>query len=142
MAEKSSFMGKKSSFKGKNRVLSFLVKSSSLKTHKKKPDIVLWKSNQNLQGCSNFKMEMISFFPLNFQFSLNFFLKAVKTIKMLNKWLPYITITSILFVFIDAGEDTMMKVWAIFWRHFQLRNVTYFPAFLIIPYDFRLILGL
>ena len=28
MAEKSSFMGKKSSFKGKNRVLSFLVKSS------------------------------------------------------------------------------------------------------------------
>ena len=28
MAEISSFMGKKSSFKGKNRVLSFLVKSS------------------------------------------------------------------------------------------------------------------
>ena len=37
MAEKSSFMGKKSSFKGKNRVLSFLVKSSFPQIAQKKP---------------------------------------------------------------------------------------------------------
>ena len=36
MAEKSSFMGKKSSFKGKNRVLSFLVKSSFPQNAQKK----------------------------------------------------------------------------------------------------------
>ena len=37
LAEKSSFMGKKSSFKGKNRVLSFLVKSSFPQNAQKKP---------------------------------------------------------------------------------------------------------
>ena len=36
MAEKSSLMGKKSSFKGKNRVLSFLVKSSFPQNAQKK----------------------------------------------------------------------------------------------------------
>ena len=39
MAEKSSLMGKKSSFKGKNRVLSFLVKSSFPQNAQKKPAI-------------------------------------------------------------------------------------------------------
>ena len=48
MAEKSSFMGKKSSFKGKNRVLGFWAKSSFPRNAQKKSLAVYQKTGINL----------------------------------------------------------------------------------------------
>ena len=72
MAEKSSLMGKKSSFKGKNRVLSFLVKSSFPQNAQKK-GLLLYNSLNKLHQ-RRFLVQRRS--DLYLTFSLGFTIKS------------------------------------------------------------------